>query len=119
MLDGGFVGDGAQRTFTLEVWVSYGSLDEDDDDSIIDEDAGQLEEAFRSRIEPQVPGLLAINNLGWIPDVDSEEGGIFGFFEFEILYYGHAAATETGVWPFGMIEGAFDKANGRFGHFRE
>lgn len=88
LLEGGFVGDGAQRYFFLEVWVSYGSLDEDDDDSIIDEDGAQLEEAFRARIEQVVPGLQAIDRLGWVPADDSEDGGLFGFFEFEVIYYG-------------------------------
>lgn len=85
--DGGFVGDGAQRMYTMLVWTSYGSIHELDDDSIISEDAGDLEELFWSRQEPTLPGFESIAYNGWVPGPDSEDGKRYGYHEFDVFYY--------------------------------
>lgn len=86
-VEDGFVGDGAERWFFMDVHVAYSDLGPDGDDSILDEDEAQLQETFRDRLDPILPGFFGAESNGWNEDPESEEGARVGFFEFVVTYY--------------------------------
>jgi len=91
--DGILNGDGESREYDLFVWTSYGALNEEDDESIISEDARQLFQALLARQEgpSSLPGLLFVEETGWedAPSVD-EHGHRWGSFGFKVHYFAPA-----------------------------
>lgn len=86
-VDGGIYGSGVEYQFELEVWVSYGHLAPEDDDSIITEDGAQIWNALQARYEPALAGLISVEPEGraWI-DGDATDGHRWGAFTFDVRY---------------------------------
>lgn len=85
---GDFVhGDGRDYAYELAVWTSYGALSEEDDDSIISEDAVQLSATLQIRYQPTVPGLISVSPLGWEEGDGADHGFRWGAHTFDIRYF--------------------------------
>jgi hypothetical protein len=88
------ISGGWPRVFELRLWTSYAGLADEDDDSIIEEDAVQLGNAFVSRIDPTLNGVLQIDPLeqGWIEGPESDDGSRFGAHTFRVHYLADATS---------------------------
>jgi hypothetical protein len=86
------ISGGWPRVYEMRVWTSYAGLSPEDDDSIIEEDAVQLGNAFVSRLDPTVNGLLQIDptNQDWQEHPDSDDGKRFGAHVFRVHYLASA-----------------------------
>lgn len=84
----GIYGSGVEHQFDLRVWVSYGALAPDDDDSIITTDGAQIWHALQRRYDPGLAGLISVEPTGWTDaDDDGDESGRrWGFFSFDVRY---------------------------------
>lgn len=82
----GIYGSGVAYEFALEVWVSYGHLAPEDDDSIITTDGAQIWDALQSRYDPALAGLIAVEPSGWIEGPDTDDGTRWGAHTFTVHY---------------------------------
>ncbi|MBK8720680.1 MAG: hypothetical protein IPN32_39145 [Deltaproteobacteria bacterium] len=85
-VEGGIYGSGVEFLFTLHVWVCYGHLSEEDDDSIITTDGAQIWDSLQSRYDPALPGLISVEPTGWIAGDDDSDGHRWGAHTFEVRY---------------------------------
>ena len=84
-VDDGIYGSGVEYQFELEVWVSYGALAPEDDDSIITVDGSQIWDALQARYDPALPGLISVEPTGWTSG-DDEDGRRWGSFNFDVRF---------------------------------
>lgn len=80
-------GDGRDYAYRLLVWTSYHGIGEDDDDSIISEDAADLSATLQLRYQPAVPGLMSVVADGWEEGDASDDGGRWGAHTFTVQYF--------------------------------
>lgn len=85
-IDGGIYGSGVEYGFELRVWVCYGHLAPDDDDSIITTDGAQIWDALQARYDPALAGLISVEPLGWISGDGDEDGRRWGAHTFAVRY---------------------------------
>lgn len=85
---GGFWGSGVSYAFEMRVWVSYGHLAPEDDDSIITSDGADIWSVLQARYEPALPGLISVEPFGWEPGTErgDDDGYRWGAFVFEVVY---------------------------------
>jgi hypothetical protein len=86
------ISGGWHRVYEMRIWTSYTGLAEEDDDSIIEEDAIQLGNAFVNLLDPTTNGLLKIDpaEQGWIEGPESEDGVRYGAHTFQVHYLADA-----------------------------
>lgn len=85
-VDGGIYGSGVEFGFELRVWVCYGALDDNDDDSIITTDGAQIWGALQARYDPGLAGLISVEPLGWISGEGDDNGHRWGAHTFDVRY---------------------------------
>ena len=84
-VDDGIYGSGVEYQLELEVWVSYGALAPEDDDSIITVDGADIWSALQARYEPALAGLISVEPTGWTSG-DDEDGRRYGAFRFDVRF---------------------------------
>lgn len=86
-VEGGIYGSGVEYQFELRVWVSYGQLAPEDDDSIVTTDGAQIWDALQGRYDPALAGLISVEPSGWTDgDGGDVDGQRWGFFSFDVHY---------------------------------
>lgn len=85
-VEGGIYGSGVEFHFELRVWVCYGHLSEEDDDSIITTDGAQIWDALQARYDPALPGLISVEPIEWIAGDDDSDGHRWGAHTFDVRY---------------------------------
>lgn len=84
-------GSGVEYDVTLDVYVNYGALAPEADDSILTEDGAQIWDALQALYEPAVPGLISVEPDSF--DDGVSEGEVAGFrwgaFGFRVRYLHH------------------------------
>lgn len=84
-VEDGIYGDGWEQVATLELWVSYAGLGDDEDGCMIDADARQLTCVLIDGLETPVQGLFPVKYLGW-SYVDDDAGKAYGYMTFAVRY---------------------------------
>lgn len=85
-VEGGIYGSGVEFSFVLYVWVCYGALDDEDDDSIITTDGAQIWDALQARYDPALAGLISVEPLGWVAGDGDDDGRRWGAHTFDVRY---------------------------------
>lgn len=80
-------GSGVEFEFTCDVYVNYGQLSAEDDDSIITEDGAQIWSAIEALYEPGLPGLISVEPENWAEGTSEGDAGYrWGAFGFSVRY---------------------------------
>lgn len=81
-------GSGVEHVLELVVYVNYGGLSPDADDSILTEDGAQIWSALESLYEPGLPGLISVQPRPFVQGVsDGDKAGyLWGAFAFQVRY---------------------------------
>lgn len=83
----GIYGSGVEFEFELRVWIAYGGLAPEDDDSIITTDCAQIWSALQRRYDPALAGLISVEPNGWFDgDGGEADGHRWGFASYQIRY---------------------------------
>lgn len=87
-VDNGIWGSGVGHSIGMRVWVSYGKLAPEDDDSIITVDGGQIWQALQRRYDPALTGLISVEPDGeWVDGDDGDaDGRRWGYFTFDVQF---------------------------------
>lgn len=82
---GGVYGSGVEYEFELVVYVSYGGLSPEDDDSIITEDGAQVWATLQALYDPALPGLRSVEPNPFVDGV-TDAGFRWGALSFRVRY---------------------------------
>ncbi len=78
-------GGGISYEYPMQVMASYSDLPIVEDESIIEEDARDL---WLALCDVGDAGLIDVSFPTWTTDGVSEDGHVFGVFDFTVRYYG-------------------------------
>lgn len=81
----GVFGSGVEFELEVVVYVNYGGLSAEDDDSIITEDGAQIWAALQLLYDPALPGLRSVEPNPFVDGV-SDAGYRWGAFSFRVRY---------------------------------
>lgn len=82
----GFYGSGVEFEIPdLVVYVNYGGLAPEADDSIVTEDGAQIWAALQLLYDPALPGLISVEPNPFVTGI-SEAGYLWGAFSFRVRY---------------------------------
>jgi hypothetical protein len=82
---GGSYGSGVEFEMEVVVYVNYGGLSPEDDDSIITEDGAQVWTTLQSLYDPALPGLRSVEPNPFVDGL-SDAGYRWGSFSFRVRY---------------------------------
>jgi hypothetical protein len=82
----GIYGSGVGFRIDVVIYVNYGGLAPEDDDSIITEDGAQIWQALERLRDPVVPGLIAVSTMPFVGGETEDHGYRWGAFAFDVRY---------------------------------
>lgn len=83
----GIYGSGVVYRLDVAVYVNYGGLSPEDDDSIITEDGADIWRALESLYDPGLAGLVSVQPTPFVEGVGGEDHGYrWGAFGFDVRY---------------------------------
>lgn len=84
-IEDGIYGSGVEYKIDVAVYVGYGALAPEDDDSIITEDGAQIWRALQALYDPALPGLISVEPTPFVDGI-TDAGHRWGAFAFDIRY---------------------------------
>jgi hypothetical protein len=83
----GIYGSGVEFRLEVVVYVNYGGLAPEDDDSIITEDGAQIWDTLQALYDPALPGLVSVEPMPFVEGTSGDEPGYrWGAFAFDVRY---------------------------------